>query len=299
MSKRKMINTKHKVTDKWFKTITKEPFFIKGAPLPHKEVRYLQIPSLKAWYNFLEQSEIPKDCEQCSSSRDDSIEDPWRGTTTWNDYIELLDKGDDKVIEQIKLETQRSVTELEKRYDKEISGYKFDVSGQFFDIGLVLTGIPEAWLEPEYGNVEIPRVVMRIDMGFTAGVNSKDVIKNGAKLLGMAKVLENMGVEVAIELYGFQCNWHNEYEKSHVIMTSLTAKDFNEPINYRKLSSLLTTSHFRRGIFRLLEVIGDKNLSGGYGNQPEVDGFVRIRSEREIKNLEKEIFKGLEDGKVD
>jgi hypothetical protein len=282
-------------TSKWFKSVTNEPKWLKGVNTPHDRVRLLQIPSLNAWYSFMHEAKVEE------GTRDASITgSSWAGTADWDSYIKLLDEGDEKVMGKIKTETKNQVRELEKRYEKEIKGYKFDVSGEFFDIGLVLSGIPEAWLEPDYEEREIPRVVMRIDMGFTAGVRSDTVINNGAKLLGMAKVLEDMGVEVQVELYGFQSRWRHgtKNAKQETLITSLTAKGFNEPINYKKLSSLLTTAHFRRGIFRVMEVIGGKEVGGGYGNQDAVDGFVRIREKIEVDRLEREIFGGLKDGKI-
>ena len=199
-----------------------------------------------------------------------------------------------------KLEVTKNITsQFEQIIKKEIKGYKFDVSGEFFDIGLVLSGVPEAWLEPDYSEREVPRIVMRIDMGFTANVNSSTVINNGAKLLGIAKVLEDMGVEVQVELYGFQSGWRNmNGGENETLVISLVAKGFNEPINYKKLSSLLTTAHFRRGIFKVMESIGGKEVNGGYGNQDQIDGFVRIREKIEVERLEKEIFGGLKDGKI-
>lgn len=282
-------------TSKWFKSVKNEPKWLKGTSLPHDRVRLVQIPSLRAWHNFMHEAESEEGTRNASHEGSS-----WAGTKDWDAYIELLDKGDEQVMSKIKTETKHQVRELEKRYEKEIKGYKFDVAGEFFDIGLVLSGVPEAWLEPELAEREIPRIVMRIDMGFTAGVRSEDVINNGAKLLGMAKVLEDMGVEVQVELYGFQSRWRHgtKNAKQETLVTSLVAKGFNEPINYKKLSSLLTTAHFRRGIFRVMEVIGGKELGSGYGNQDYVDGFVRIRNRDEVDRLEKEIFGGLQDGKI-
>lgn len=277
--------TKHKdKTDKWFKTLSVEPDFMKGLNMSkifrHSETVMLECKSLEAWNRFMHESGKGSDSGQWSGNL-------WSGTQTWEQYLELLEKGDDNVMKKIKVETDKALHELEKKYKEVVKNYKYDVAGEFFDIGLVLSGLPECWLEPiiETEEGEVHRITMRINMGFRSGTNSEEVINNGARLLSMAKMLENMGAEVSIELYNFADGWYNVN-----LVHSLLAKDFDEPINYRKLSSLLTTAYQRRGSFRVREVI---NGNTGVGASQFPEGFTAISNTSSVDRLEAELFERM------
>lgn len=298
-----LIKTNDEFTSRYFRTVTKAPFWlessydelIKRNGGKEQPIRFLNIPSLVAFKEFMKNStNEPRWQNARVKSSDERKENGWAGTVDWDEYIKLLEDGDDRVIDNIKADTEKAVVELEHKYEQVLSHYKFDVVGEFFDIGLVLSGVPETWLDPEYDleQGEKPQIALRIDADFTGGVSSETVIRNGGRIIAMSKILERMGCEVSIDLYNVCRSWTEDNE---ILIQEFTVKRFDESVNYKKLSSLLTTAYVRRAQFRIMEMIKPNTLNWGYGGSIHLDGFVRIDSSREIDELEEELFKGFED----
>ena len=217
-------------------------------------------------------------------------ESEWHGTKTWKEFIELLDNGDDKVIKKIKIATDKKVAELEKKYHHEIINYRFDVTGEFFDVGLVLTGVPECWLEPEVVEVEKVKVDLVVNGAFHAGFDKDDIIKSSARILAITKILEDNDIQVRIKLVSMNVAYDTEREKS--LLGIVTVKDFDEPMNYKKCSALLSPTYHRRGLFKAMEVSVDGRMNGGYGTPRKFDGVIQLNDYTQIDELERKLFTG-------
>ena len=215
--------------------------------------------------------------------------DSWSGTATWNTYEELLTEGDEEVMKKIKTDTQKEIAELGKKYKEEIRGYKFDVVGDFFDIGLVLTGVPEAWLEPDVTPEEVVRVSININGAFSAGVNTKTIVKSASRILSMVKILEDHGVEVCIKMVNANYCVDEAYDMA--LTTLVNIKDYDEPINYKKVSALLTPAHHRRGVFKVIECATDGKVASGYGSPTPPKGLIALDDKKAIDALEQKLFK--------
>lgn len=305
MQEIEFIKTSDEFTNKFFRTVIRAPFWLESSYEELKRrnknkeqpIRYIHIPSLVAFKAFMKESSNEERWLKVNYQLSAEVSsDGWAGTTTWDEYMYLLENGDDRVMEQIKADTALAVTELEHKYENVLSHYKYDVVGEFFDIGLVLSGVPETWLEPEYKEEqgEKPQIALRIDADFTGSVSSETVIRNGGRIIAMGKILERMGCEVSIDLYNVCNKW--TYSNEEVLIFEFTVKRFDESINYKKLSSLLTTGYVRRAQFRIMEVLRPEDISSNYGNSIHLDGFVRIDSNAQIDELEENLFKGFKDG---
>lgn len=287
----KMLENTVPLIDKYFKTMCKKPEWLDSKILKNRSVRYLQLGSVLNFCKFMsEDIDKYKDKPSMKSYPENNKNDYWAGTKDWDSFLDLLENGDENVMKQIKIDTKKAINDLYKKYEEVIVGYKFDVTGMVFDIGLVLTGVPEVWLEPEVEEEEKPRVTIRIDGGFLQDIKSSDVVKNSARIIAIGKVLEDMGVQVQVEQYNFQIDWKRDDPENEMLVTSMVLKAFDEPINYKKLSSVVTPAYFRRGFFKIMETLSEMSL--GYGRQEHLGGFVRIDDSRAIDRLEKTLFGG-------
>lgn len=214
----------------------------------------------------------------------------WAGTPTWEKYLELLENGDTNVMNQIKTETGKQVAQLSKKYEDTLSRYKFDVSGQFFDVGLVLSGIPETWLEPIVEKEPVVKVSVLINGAFNHKFNKDDVVKNASRILGMIKILEDHGVQIQLKmLTGCQSSsYRGSYSEG--LITLINLKEYDDPINYKKLSALLTPATLRRGTFKIMEMQA-ADLRSGYGVPHTIDGHPALNSSKSIDELEAKLFK--------
>lgn len=226
--------------------------------------------------------ETGEDYTQLSERADD-----WHGSDTWEDFLDLLDNGDYEITKQIKADTQKAVKEYSKKYEKQLIKYNFDVTGEFFDIGLVMTGVPEAFLTPEYGEVEKPKVDVTINGSFPDGTALKTVIANASKILGICKILEDNDVLVSIKCVTgakkFTTNGTN-------LIMECPVKAYDEPINFNKCSAILSPTFLRRAGFKLMEKIAGDDLRHNYGQIIDVDESLRLNKNDDIEIFEDMIF---------
>jgi len=269
-----------------FKVLMKKPEWFKDKK--PKQMLYLRSRSLDSWGNYMLTNKNTKK----SSMRNDY--EKWSGCTTWKEYLEILENGDEDIVKKVKVATQKATKKLEKEHEKIIVGYKFDVTGEQFDIGLVLSGVPEVWLEPEEIDKEIPKVTIRLNLTYSATTETDSVVENASKILAITKVLDEMGILVRLEGYNMAYNY-DAIHRRRVIIIENTIKNFDEPLNFAKISAFISPAQFRRGCFYLLETCAEK-LEGGYGKAFEHKGILNISNELEIKDFEKSLFKGFENG---
>jgi len=213
----------------------------------------------------------------------------WSGVKTYDKYLELLENGDEAVMKKIKLETTKQIAELGKKYVEVIDNYKFDVTGQFFDVGLVMTGVPETWLEPEIKEEEQVQVEIVVNGSFPDGSDLDIVVENAGRVLAMVKILEDHGVEVKIIQVATAKNFRKTGE---TLFAMVNIKDYDEPINYKKCSALMSPTYLRRGCMKMMEVFGGNTLSSGYGKSLNMEGAVRLLDTKQVDALERKLFKG-------
>ena len=254
---------------------------------PPKSFIHIKFDSVVQWYKYLKEYK-PEQGTWLSSQKISN--DMWSGSRTWDDYLEILDTGDKELMNKIKKETQKQVKIMEKKYEKQIVAYKFDVIGEQFDIGLVLSGVPEVWLEPIEEEVEAPKIELKLNMGTSSRTSFDDIINNASKVLSMLMILDEMGYQTKLTAYTLSVGY-DYADSSKCIILENAVKDYDEPINFNKVSVYLSPTHLRRGSFAVREQMAD-DLNSGYGMTINSKGLVRISEDEQVKELEKKLFGG-------
>ncbi len=271
---------------KGLKTLNKVPESLKGIDFKNERVRIIDAGNLWSFKKFMTSNTDQKRDDDSDSSRSEGM---WSGTKTWATYLDLLNDGDKELIASIKTNTKKAVADLSKRYKDVINNYKFDVTGQFFDVGLVLSGVPESWLEPEIDEEEITKIDLVLDGAFHASFDKDTLSRNISRILAMVKILEDNGVEVGIKLISGNQSWDGAHREDLVVLTHI--KNYDEPINFKKITSLLTPAYHRRGIFKIIEMQADR-VGNGYGRPRHYEGAIALLKTYEIDALEDRLFKG-------
>ena len=236
---------------------------------------------------LIENDAIETRCTQSKDVADDYRSFNFSGTKTYEDFMDIVENGSDEIISKIKLASHKYADSLNDKY-KTTKDYKFDVYGQFFDVGLVLSGEPEAWVNPIDDEIK-KQVQISVNASYLSDIKHEDVINNASRIIGMILTLEKMGVETKL-LLNFRSN--NMYGKnsSKIFMVSLIAKEYEQGIDYKKLSSLLHTSMFRRGIFRIREVIVGNDMDS-YGRTKPLQEDILIDKSSSVDELEHKLFR--------
>lgn len=266
------------------KVLSKMPDYLSGEAYTPKD-KVIEFGSLSEYKKFMIMHKDFDDCNKLASMKRDS----WSGSNDYEHFLDILDNGDEAVMKKMKIATDKEVATLEKKYEEELKGYKFDVTGQFFDVGLVLSGVPEVWLEPEFEEVPKVQVELIIDGAFHVKFDQKKIVKSGSRILGIAKVLEEKGVEVKIRIVTGNHKYKSG-EPNSTLYVSTLIKDYDEPINYKKVSALLSPTYHRRGTFKAMEVIAEHKVGYGYGYPKDSKGFIQLNNEYAIDALERRVF---------
>jgi hypothetical protein len=260
------------------------PDYLSGIDMPHETV-VLDYGNLANLRRFMVKHTDAKNRNGINSSM---REDDWAGTNTWDDYLDLLDNGDEDIMRKIKIATDLKVAELSKKYKEELIRYRFDVTGEFFDVGLVLSGVPEVWLQPEVIVEESVKVDILINGAFPSSVDTKTIVNNSSEILAMVKILENHDVMVSLKLVTPIRDTSEDGKRN--ILTIVSLKDYDEPVNYRKMSAILSPAHLRRGVFKTIELVNAK-VAYNYGRAVGAKSMIDLESRSQIKDLEKKLFK--------
>ena len=279
--------------------VTLDKEVLEGAHVLHKvpswldekrignNAKIVEMGTLANYKRFMKRHEKFNGSSQDSSMRENDYD--FSGAVNYGAFMDLLDKGDMDVMERIKTETRKKVAELAKKYEEVVHNYKFDVTGHFFDVGLVVTGVPESWLEPLVEEEEHAQVEIVISGAFNAGTDKKAIIEGASRILAMTKILEDNGVQVKLKIVSCISGYASGKGDLYVA-TDVKAHD--EPINYKKASALLSPTYLRRGMFKVMELVGKKNLSSGYGRPLTVKNFIELQHTSQINALEHKLFKG-------
>jgi hypothetical protein len=207
-------------------------------------------------------------------------------TKSWGDFEDYLQEGNKDITSELKEHTKFYVDKFEQQIAM-TSSYKFDVTGDFFDIGAVMIGEPEAWLQEI--KIEDERfITLDIQGVYDHRTDLAMVRKNGAKVFAMATVLEQQGFAVKINMH-YSTNNSGNYGTKY--STCINVKNYDGVLDFKKFGILLGVPFFRRGILRSLEIeYGvDTNVTFGAPQYGAVDGEIRLDNTADIDLLERKL----------
>ena len=186
----------------------------------------------------------------------------WHGTKSMEDMLDKFHTGFNDIIGKIKKETRDIKSNLDEEFDTNIQ-YNFDVIGQFFDIGVVISGEPECWLYPE--EVENNRYMeINITNGFPDGSDIDKVIKNASIVLAVIQKIEDSGVRVKLNIVSKARKIIIDDSNSSLEVIAV-AKDYGDVIDFRTMSVMVHPSWFRRCFVRIIELVTDGECNPSYG----------------------------------
>jgi hypothetical protein len=142
------------------------------------------------------------------------------------------------------------------------------VSGLFFDVGLVLSGEPEAWLETAETEEETKGqkvVTLALNCTVSGGIPAATIETRGAAMLALAVLLERFGRSVRV-VVGDATTRDGSYLYAETVV-----KEAGEPFDLDKLAFwLVCPDVLRRCFFRICEASPlrehvDARTGGGYG----------------------------------
>lgn len=152
----------------------------------------------------------------------------------------------------------------------------FEVSGDMFDIGRVVSGIPESFMvwedsEVEHHGTKIIKLV--VNMTFSSGVDGRIVTNRGVTIVSLVDSLEAAGFRCEVWAV-FAIQAFNHPDMGH---TYIKVKDASMPLQLDQLAFLLMhPAVLRRLHFKFMESVPEKDwavkvTNSAYGRPAETD----------------------------
>lgn len=180
----------------------------------------------------------------------------WTGTRSYADAQELARKGwPEGTTRAYKLANIMSAELVASVARPEIT---FDVTGEMFDMGRVMGGEPECWMQWVDGQEDGGKPIHIVSNGFiSSGINHDAIMMRGAALTALIIVLEAAGRPCRIEVAGTGQDGYGRRSDAPILEPRIILKDYYDPIQIDAVAyALIHPSFFRRHIFAAYEAMG-------------------------------------------
>uniref|UniRef100_A0A6H2A1U0 DUF7192 domain-containing protein n=2 Tax=viral metagenome TaxID=1070528 RepID=A0A6H2A1U0_9ZZZZ len=168
---------------------------------------------------------------------------------SFDQAVEYFEKGYISNTDKMLLDIDSLVSLARESFADE---YQFDVTGEFFDIGRVVSGEPEVWL---YRPIEEkPELDLIIDFGYNCNIKQDQIYNRGVAVLSFIRLASekfNLRIELANKVLPM---------RDSALSSSMTFSFIipNDPLDLDLMNYLLT----HKGAFRRLGISVLENLSG-------------------------------------
>lgn len=188
---------------------------------------------------------------------------------SWKEMLDMAERG-----------WEDGVKEIEARIEKVAistgTGVGFDIerglSGDFFDVGLVLTGEPECWLSVTQTETPKEEVHLIVNNTYSGAINQNTVYNRGAVIVNMIDRLRREYfvkltiVDRSTALYGY-CRGDLRFD----MMTISCEIDTQNHYSRSYIAWMLASSScLRRAYFAVLEHFAENNNCDGYGRPADL-----------------------------
>lgn len=211
------------------------------------------IRRFETFNDFLEAAlVVPKKQDSSSSRRIDDGRNPWSGTKTFEEAVELAKRGWAEGASKA-LQFRACIADAVREIiTSRSTSYAWDVAGQFIDIGRYLEGEPECFgtLDEAGQTAAQPVVKIFVNLAASGSVSVESLFARGAVILAAIDVLEATGKRVeVVAAKGSRGNTIHE--------TYVTVKRPDQPVDADRLAFVLAHAGcLRRLFFSVMEQKG-------------------------------------------
>jgi hypothetical protein len=219
--------------------------------------------SLTHLIDTMEQRPVNKAFEKeddLSSQRDETKkENPWSGTKTYNDAMEIIKAGYYEPLERMK----KAIINLGKKEPNSRPKLKNDFVGFTPHVPNTLMNLPITMINKEKRPNKPKTIHLIYNFGASAKTTPDEMITGGINFISLVNSLEKQGYSVKIDLISSFGT-----DKTLSSMT-VNVKGYGQKVNLLKLTfPLVHPSMLRRVSFKWLETtpgLKDKDFTFGYG----------------------------------
>lgn len=222
----------------------------------NSDVNYFEFNSVNEFVDYCEVTE-PHDSNRKNASH--TSDSSFAGTQSWEDAIQLIKYGDERLHNKIK--SQKYDVEIEDMVNQVKKSYVNDVVGFMPHVPNAVIGIPQNMIRQTRTFIPNKIVNIFISVGASASVRSEDIQKNASMCAAAINILEGQG---------YRCNVYVgeiSGDGGKRIAWTLKIKTDKQPLNLAMMAfPLSSTSMLRRFGFKISEVAPFDFTHSGYGS---------------------------------
>lgn len=186
--------------------------------------------------------------------------DRWHGVNSYDDALKLMETGYQPTVDKLKSSIKANLSGQAKRIS-----FHNDVVGYAPIVPLAIMGVPQSMVNSYMKPVKAKVIDVYYDMTASCGMEAKQFIDAGSKLLAAIMELEMQGYRMNI--YATQ----NYYDGS-ADMLCVKVKSANQPLDLKRISFPLTHPAFFRVIgFDWYSKVPGGKYRGRYGHSVAYD----------------------------
>jgi hypothetical protein len=181
-------------------------------------------------------------------------------TKSYEDAVKLMLNGYEKPLAKIK----QGVEANTRKFESQRTTPKNDIVGYAPCVPNAILGIPQSMINKEVIAKKSKILTLVYDIDSNAGTDADTFINAGVTVLSILNAMENDGYRVSLRVL-----FNNSYDSSQEVFSSVTLKDWRQPIDLKKMAfPFCHPSMCRRIGFRWLEChprLTDRGFRSGYG----------------------------------
>lgn len=243
----------------------------KPTPRSNEKARMLVAESAVDLFNWIkERHDFNNSCASQDSNH--KPEQSWDMSAGWSGAVDMVNRGWNEGTKDVLARLDQVKHSLEEQF----TGYRMEVTGQFFDVGLVVSGEPECWFQEE---TEPIRKVAKIAVNATASCGtSANLIRNrGAAIVALADHLQQVGWIVELSVFFVALGHANRDNNENTIIRIDVP---TRPVDIDELAFLVAhPAGFRRLGFAAEEAVNCNQNLGGYGGGGILKGDAEYKGE--------------------
>lgn len=206
------------------------------------------------------------------------------GNATWEQAVDMALHGWKEGVSDI----GNRLDMINQHEDLITTGYQWDVTGDLFDVGTMLTGQPEHWLQPE--TEPAPRIIrVGVNCNFSHRVTSDQITNRGAAIVALIdKLQQNPRNIVELTVLTKVQRIRGTSQKGKSTSVELRINIGTSPLDLDGITFIIAHPSFLRRLFlATCEVTLDDTDCGAYGSVIESDraGFDLFFGQDDMSNF--------------
>ena len=205
-----------------------------------------------------------------------SGEGSWSGADTWQEAVEIAQRGYADAVDKVKAAVKASTANVFERVEARPVRPVCSYVGGSPCVPRAIQGLPRDMRAMSRRDKKSPGVTLVYDVCAASGVSSGEIIDAGARMVALVRLFERAQVPVRLVVSDVTI-----YGSDGVCAPEIVIKDFHAPFNIQKIAyALAHPSMLRRLVFAWAETTPlIKNYHCGYGRVVRGDDLEAARAE--------------------